>query len=115
MQKVFLLFLLILGITPSAFGEYRVYKYYVRNKNTFIQDNPSYIITSNLPPRAYVSYHGGYSNVEVDLVRTWMCPGHTGDRKEYCDSPYKQLRKILEDQNKNVLNNTTKEVIRGDQ
>ncbi len=82
-------------LTYSALAEYRVYQYFVRSKNTFIQDNPSYIVTSSLNPTAYVAYHGGPGNIEVDLVRTWMCPGHTGNRKEYCSSPYKKLREVV--------------------
>lgn len=72
-------------------AEYRVYQYYTRSKNVFIQDNPSYIVTSSLNPVAYVAYNGGSSNIEVDLIRTWMCPGNTGFNKDYCPSPYSQL------------------------
>lgn len=95
MIKIVSITTLFILLSFSAIAEYRVYQYFVRSKNNFIQDNPSYIVTSSLNPVAYVAYHGGASNIEVDLVRTWMCPGNTGHRKEYCQSPYKKLSDVL--------------------
>lgn len=83
------LFLTLL-VTSIASAEYRVYQYYVKSKYNFIQDNPAYLVTSSLDPVSYVAYHGGEEAIETSLVRTWMCPGDTSGRKEFCDSPYQQ-------------------------
>ena len=84
---------LLLGILfqQAAFAEYRVYQFFVKPRYNFLQENPSYLVTSSLDPTTYIAYHGGTQNIDVDLVRTWMCPGHTGDKKQYCASPYKKM------------------------
>ncbi len=48
------------------------------------------IVISSLDPMSYISYNGGSRLVNVDLLRTWICPGHTG-KKEVCPSPYSKL------------------------
>lgn len=87
-MKIFVLFSLL---STCLFAEYRVFQYYVRSKNSFIQDNPSYLVTSTLDPQSYVAYHGGNANIAVDMVRTWICPGYTGLKQDYCASPYEKL------------------------
>ncbi len=93
-MKYLLILLFITSFNSKA--EYRVFQYYVKSKHVFIQDNPAYLATSTLDPISYVSYHGGATNIEVDLVRTWICPGYTGLRKEYCESPYKKQLQITQ-------------------
>jgi hypothetical protein len=89
-----LLVLTILTVTTTAQAEYRVYQYIVKNKISTSNDQPNgHVIISTLDPRSYVSYHGGRSSIEVDLLRTWMCAGDTSYRKKICNSPYGSLPK----------------------
>lgn len=74
-------------LCSSAFGEYRAYQYVVVNKIPFEDQIKSSIVVSTLDPRTYISYHGGSRLVNVDLLRTWICPGYTGKRG-ICPSPY---------------------------
>lgn len=86
--------LLILFALP-AFAEYRVYQYVIKNKVQTASDQPqSHVITSSLNPQGFVAYNGGGQLVSVDLIRTWMCPGHTAKRP-LCPSPYGQLPKEI--------------------
>lgn len=71
--------------TINCFADVRVYQYLVMNKVE--KDAKEKIILSTLNPTAYVAYHGGNKIVSVDLLRTWMCYGHSG-KKDLCDSPY---------------------------
>ncbi|MEX0798933.1 MAG: hypothetical protein WD025_05795, partial [Bacteriovoracaceae bacterium] len=78
----------------GARAEYRVYQYIVVNKVP-IQDQPkTSLVVSSLDPVSYISYHGGNSLINVDLLRTWICPGHTG-KKRFCQSPYARLPKEI--------------------
>jgi hypothetical protein len=91
MKKIILTTLLTLFFAHTAMAEYRVYQYVVKNKIN-IKDAPnSHVIISTLNPRSYISYNGGSNLINVDLLRTWMCPGFTGLRKKTCDSPYGRL------------------------
>jgi hypothetical protein len=72
----------------NTYGEYRAYQYIVKDK---ITQSDAKIITSSLNPTAYLAYNGSSSVIEVDLLRTWICPGHTGFKKDICPSPYKKL------------------------
>jgi hypothetical protein len=84
MKKI--LFFTLISLSFSSFAEYRVYQYLVKN-TVYNQDQANgQIITSTLNPVAYKAYHGG-SLVKVDLLRTWICPGHTA-KKDICPSPY---------------------------
>ena len=74
-------------INNFANAEYRAYQYLVTHRTPKIQDNNPYMVMTTLNPVAYVQYHGGPESVKIDLLRTWVCPGHTG-RKEICPSPY---------------------------
>lgn len=81
----------LLLLSNSASAEYRVYQYVVKNKVT-IKDAPNaHIVVSTLNPVTYLAYHGGSNLINVDLLRTWICPGNTGQRKETCSSPYGRL------------------------
>lgn len=74
---------------PSI-AEYRAYQYVITQKIQ-MQDQPvSSIVISTLDPTSYSAYNGGRSLISVDLLRTWICPGHTGKRS-ICPSPYAQL------------------------
>lgn len=91
MIKAILTFIFIF-ITGQSFGEYRVYQYIVKNKIKTAKDIPNgHYVLSTLNPVSYVAYNGGSLLIDVDLLRTWMCPGHTGKGKDYCPSPYDKI------------------------
>ena len=93
--------LAIAFIIGPASAEYRAYQYTIRSKVNKSKDNQSYIVTSALHPVAYVAYHGGPTMVEATMLRTWMCPGHTGHNQAICKSPYEKalaLREIEKEQ-----------------
>jgi hypothetical protein len=84
----------ILPLTFSFFcfradAEYRVYQFYIQKKGVKSSNTP--VVISALPPYHYAWLHGGVDQFETTLLRTWICPGDTGARKKFCDSPYKQL------------------------
>lgn len=81
--------LFLLSALP-AFGEYRAYQYAVVNKVVFDGQPKTVLVTTTMDPRTYVAYNGGYGLINVDLLRTWICPGHTGKRA-VCPSPYARL------------------------
>lgn len=82
--------LLLLICANSAIAEYRVYQYYVRAKYPMPQDGDAYIVTSSLSPTSYLSYHGGEESIDIEMLRTWMCKGYTGNGQKFCDAPYDQ-------------------------
>ena len=89
MKVYFAVMVLFFGVIENAKGEYRAYQFYVKsNLNT---SEKAYIVTSALAPLHYQNLHGGKDLISVSLLRTWICPGHTGHLKETCDSPYKKL------------------------
>ena len=60
----------------------------VKNK-VQMKDSPNgHLVTSTLDPVSYIAYNGGQSLLAVDLLRTWICPGYTGEALQTCDSPY---------------------------
>lgn len=85
--------------TFSLHAEYRVYQYYVRAKYPMPQDQEAYLATSSLDPVSYIAYHGGNESVEVDLLRSWHCPGSTS-QMQFCPAP---LDKALEESQKSDL------------
>ncbi len=92
-MKQLIVFIFICSIN-TVFAEYRAYQYIVKNKILTAQDQSnSHLITSSMDPETYISYHGGHNLISIDLLRTWVCPGHTGNRKDICDSPYAKLSK----------------------
>lgn len=86
-----LITLAALLISFQAFGEYRVYQYYVRSKLQNITSVPSELVTSTLNPIAYVAYHGGAEAVEVNLLRSWQCMGNTSKQPVCTISEGKEL------------------------
>jgi hypothetical protein len=72
-------------------AEYRVYQYIVQNKIKTNDEPAGKIMLSSLDPVSFGSYHGGHDLVEVELLRTWICPGYTGESRDYCASPYERL------------------------
>lgn len=93
MKKINLLLFLI---SFSAQAEYRVYQYVVKNLVKTANDQaPSHIQISSLDPQAFIAYNGGSRLVALDLLRTWVCPGHTGHKQAYCPSPYAKLTKEM--------------------
>jgi len=75
----------------NANAEYRAYQYLVKPTHNYLKNQNVFLITSALDPVSYVSYHGGSQTLSVELIRTWMCPGYTGQYKDLCKSPYKQI------------------------
>ena len=75
-------------------AEYRVYQYYVASRN----GPPSaHLVTSTLDPISYLSYHGGEESIRIDLLRSWICKGYTGERTPLCQSPLGvYLKSIIE-------------------
>lgn len=86
--------IIIIFASTHSLAEYRVYQYTIKNTNQNNNQSPEIkYIKSTLNPVAYKAYHGGGSSIKVDLLRTWICPGYTGSKKDLCDSPYKKLSK----------------------
>ena len=83
---------LLLCLSFTAHAEFRAYQYVVKNK---IQNSPDQknatIVVSSLNPVSYIAYNGGANLIEIDLLRTWVCPGNTSSFKGICPSPYKKL------------------------
>lgn len=79
------------SVITQASAEYRVYQYYIKSRYKLNHDQEGYLVTSTLDPVSYLAYHGGHESLKIDLLRTWQCPGFTGDGKELCDSPHAQL------------------------
>lgn len=79
--------LLSLGLVLSlaAHAEYRVYQYLVRPRGSGVQSEAR-AVRSTYPPVSFLAYHGGALALDLTLLRTWMCPGHTG-RRDICPSP----------------------------
>jgi len=83
---------LFISSTSTAMAEYRVYQYVYKNKiEQMGEQTKPQLITSTLSPVTYIAYHGGSNLISLDLMRTWICPGHTGNKKEICANPYSKL------------------------
>ena len=78
MMKIW--FLIFIPILAAA--EYRIYQYHL-----YDGENTPQVVTSSFDPVSYRAYYGGGS-IQIDLLRSWMCPGHTGQFKEPCKNPY---------------------------
>ena len=88
-MKTALFTLLTLGVSFSSSAEYRAYQYMVKSNDAYAvatKADAQYIV-STLNPQMFKSYHGG-SLVNVDLMRTWICPGYTGKHLPVCEHPY---------------------------
>lgn len=95
MNRFFFLSLFTLLAPLSSYAEYRAYQYMVKTFDPYAvatNANAQYIV-STLNPQMFKSYHGG-NYVSVDLLRTWICPGYTGQRKQVCDHPYDKEEKL---------------------
>ena len=87
-----LITLILFSLSLQAHAEYRVYQYIVKNKiKSSDKDKASSLQISTLNPVAYTAYNGGRSIIDVDLLRTWVCPGRTANFKKLCPSPYARL------------------------
>lgn len=86
-KKNLLLIVLATLWSAQVGAEYRVYQYYIKSRYKLNHDDQGYLVTSTLDPVSYVAYHGGHQSLKVDLLRTWTCPGHTGQGKPVCPSP----------------------------
>lgn len=96
MIKTFKVLILMLPALLSnyAIAEYRVYQYIIKNKLDSQQIGKAIVKVSTLDPVSFVAYNGGVNSVEVDLLRTWLCPGDTS-KKDTCRSPYRELSSEL--------------------
>jgi hypothetical protein len=79
MQKTAIL-LVMITFSSFAYGEYRVYQYYVRPKVQGLNPTNAELVTSTLDPISYSAYHGGKASIEVNLLRSWMCMGNTANQ-----------------------------------
>jgi hypothetical protein len=52
-----------------------------------------------LDPISYKAYHGG-ALARIDLVRTWICLGYTGDGSPPCQGPSEQSLVGVSDENR---------------
>lgn len=85
-MKKLILFTLISMASLNSYAEYRAYQYYVRSRYPSPFDKKTYIVTSTLDPVSYLSYHGGEEAISTELIRSWMCKGHTAKLRP-CPSP----------------------------
>ncbi len=85
-----LLICLTLLLSSISSADVRVYQYLVLNTVETTPNPTEQIVTSTLNPIAFMAYHGGEKIVNVDLLRTWMCFGHTGSKK-LCPPPMSKL------------------------
>lgn len=76
-------FILFSVLSTALYAEYRVYQYYTVSKIQNLSNAPYEIVTSTLDPKSYLAYHGGSESIELNLLRSWMCPGNTS-KKEVC-------------------------------
>ncbi len=90
-----LLITILLASFSFAHAEYRVYQYIIKDKVQKVSKSKPNLIVSTLDPTTYQAYNGGSNLVAVDLLRTWICPGNTGQLKETCESPYKKISKEI--------------------
>jgi hypothetical protein len=88
--KIYSLILSFFSIATVS-AEYRVYQYYIKSRYKLNHDQQGYLVTSTLDPVSYLAYHGGHESLKIDLLRTWVCPGFTGNGRELCASPSGQL------------------------
>lgn len=79
--------LLLLLTSLTAHAEYRVYQYVVKSRLKAPHAEKGYVVTSTLDPVSYIAYHGGQDSIKVDLLRTWMCMGYTGQGQAICPAP----------------------------
>lgn len=93
MNSMIIKLMLISLISFSAQAEYRVFQYYIKSQNKYSMDREAYLITSTMDPVTYQAYHGGADSIDVDLVRTWNCPGDTSQFKSICPSPLEVMEK----------------------
>ncbi|PJB52825.1 MAG: hypothetical protein CO099_10535 [Bdellovibrio sp. CG_4_9_14_3_um_filter_39_7] len=93
MKKMIITLMFISLFSLSANAEYRVYQYYVKSQNRYSMDREAYLITSTMNPVTYQAYHGGADSIDIDLVRTWSCPGDTSQFKKICPSPLEVMEK----------------------
>ncbi len=74
----------VLCTITNVHAEYRAYQYLLDTQNP--EQKNSTIITTSLTPVAMTRYYG-ISKQKLFLLRTWICPGHTGGKKT-CQPPY---------------------------
>ena len=72
-------------------AEYRAYQYLIKSSNF------SNTIVSTKNPVTFEAYHGGPQNIQVTLLKTWMCKGYTGNFRPICDAPEKKLLEALKE------------------
>lgn len=81
----------IVFTTTDSNGEYRVYQYLVKNKNS--TENGPYLEKSSLDPISFLAYHGGKNSIDISLLRTWICRGNTSYIKT-CSPPLKPFQPL---------------------
>ena len=87
-----LLGITLLMLSPLCWAEYRVYQYYVKPASPLTLGRKSEVVTSTLDPTSYSAYHAG-GLLKVELLRSWMCKGHTAKRP-LCASPLEHMSNL---------------------
>ena len=90
--QIFIKILILNLFIISANAEYRVYEYLTVSKGSLSSTSSGKIIQTHLPPQAYLAYYGSRQVQSVELLRTWMCPGYTGQLLPPCLHPLDQWK-----------------------
>lgn len=45
-----------------------------------------------MPPTTYMAYYGSPEIQSFELIRTWACPGNTGQLRPPCLHPYERWK-----------------------
>lgn len=88
---IFIFLLLIVTNIKFSSAEYRVYQYYLSQKDSKPNDPNGYVVTSTLGPVTYMTYYGGSTSIDVELLRTWICKGYTGNMQKHCKAPFEMM------------------------
>ena len=89
-MSTFTITLLIL-ISFNVHAEYRAYQYLVKDKSNATQGvTGGRIVVTTHNPVSYLAYYGGKNSIEIELLSTWVCYGHTANKK-ICPSMAQEL------------------------
>ena len=83
---IFTVLFSLLSECMSSFAEYRVYQYLAVNKDLENVPFKLRLFNSSLTPRSFRAYHG-LEFTKIQLMRSWICRGDTGDYKAPCLPP----------------------------
>lgn len=72
--------------------ETRIYEYLIQGKSTLTGQPSAKIVTTHMSPTSYLAYYGSREIQNIELIRTWACPGNTGQLRPPCLHPYEQWK-----------------------